>query len=770
MENGRPLLGTNTSGSGTTLGSIPPDTQMANYTIPGILHFVKHEWSRFEKERASWEVEKAELQSKIAFLQGERRGRENLMRDLLRRIKMLEFALKQERAKIQKLMKKEVKFSDMSPPAKELERTEVTLDIASIVSQKEESRRLLREYLREVGFSDTVLEARVSRINAYRTLYSQNQLEPPPSSTSSASPSATSITQANPSLLHPSSFPSISSSTATNNTSSLLPNGPILANGTDTQIQGGGAPVNLSGTGPHSLEPSNRQLENVKRDKEPAVGGDLITENQALASFDFLATTGDSDSDEEEEEEEEERDDEEEGDPTVAVDDEFGFVNTVEPKGDHQESWELTSEISRYRESKAKQKKTQSFTRPSRKAMDQLRNLSETGTGGKGEGGRGGGSSPRSLTEAFFPLPTKSEEKIGAERLGDLAHLVDFDTESTMVGPPTHQTTKKWDVKYSMRGHFDVVTSLAFHPTESLLLTGSLDCCLKLWSLHSKKSSAHWIDLEPIHTFRGHRGGVLCVGMGIDGEVGFSGSADSNIRVWRIPGTSDADPYGNYDPEEHRGVLQGHSDAIWDMAVHPKTGLILSCSADGTVRLWNHTLTSPQVKLFEAEESYRCPTSIDFLSSDPNLLVASYSAAKTVIFDIETGKAILNLDSGTTYDGTPNTQINKVVAHPTLPVVVTGHEDKYIRFYDTTSGNVVHSMTAHMDAVTGLTIDPHGLYLLSGSHDGSLRFWDFDSRACIQEVPSHRKHYDEAIFNVGCHSSKPFFASAGADSIAKVLE
>ena len=27
----------------------------------------------------------------------------------------------------------------------------------------------------------------------------------------------------------------------------------------------------------------------------------------------------------------------------------------------------------------------------------------------------------------------------------------------------------------------------------------------------------------------------------------------------------------------------------------------------------------------------------------------------------------------------------------------------------------MHSMTAHMDAVTGLAVDPHGLYLLSGS-------------------------------------------------------
>lgn len=35
--------------------------QQGGYTIPGVLHFIKHEFSRFEKERANWEVEKAEL-------------------------------------------------------------------------------------------------------------------------------------------------------------------------------------------------------------------------------------------------------------------------------------------------------------------------------------------------------------------------------------------------------------------------------------------------------------------------------------------------------------------------------------------------------------------------------------------------------------------------------------------------------------------------------------------------------------------------------------
>jgi striatin 1/3/4 len=37
------------------------------------------------------------FQAKIAFLQGERKGQENLKHDLIRRIKMLEYALKQER-------------------------------------------------------------------------------------------------------------------------------------------------------------------------------------------------------------------------------------------------------------------------------------------------------------------------------------------------------------------------------------------------------------------------------------------------------------------------------------------------------------------------------------------------------------------------------------------------------------------------------------------------------------------------------------------------
>jgi WD40 repeat protein len=66
-------------------------------------------------------------------------------------------------------------------------------------------------------------------------------------------------------------------------------------------------------------------------------------------------------------------------------------------------------------------------------------------------------------------------------------------------------------------------------------------------------------------------------------------------------------------------------------------------------------------------------------------------------------------------DGTPVGAISRVVTHPTLPLSITGHEDRHIRFFDNRSGKQTHSMVAHLDAVTSLAIDGHGLYLISGS-------------------------------------------------------
>ena len=48
--------------SGSASSGPPTGAAGMHYTIPGILHFLQHEWSRYEMERSQWEVEKAELQ------------------------------------------------------------------------------------------------------------------------------------------------------------------------------------------------------------------------------------------------------------------------------------------------------------------------------------------------------------------------------------------------------------------------------------------------------------------------------------------------------------------------------------------------------------------------------------------------------------------------------------------------------------------------------------------------------------------------------------
>lgn len=328
---------------------------------------------------------------------------------------------------------------------------------------------------------------------------------------------------------------------------------------------------------------------------------------------------------------------------------------------------------------------------------------------------------------------------------------------------------KKWNAKYTLRSHFDGVRTLAFHPIEPVLLTGSEDHTLKLWNLQktvpAKKTAA--LDVEPLYTFRGHMGPVLSLVMSPSGDRCISGSLDSTIRVWNLPNCN-VDPYDAYDPDVLAHVLVGHTDAIWDLAVQAANGAnirhpnLLSCSADGTVRLWSIGEVPSFKETFKFDSTI--PTSVDFVRSGPgHQAIVGYTNADLLAIDLETGKPV------TRFETAGCAQINRVVSHPTLGITVTGHEDRCIRFFDDATGKLIHSMVAHLDAVTSISIDPNGLYLLSASHDCSIRLWHLDNKTCVQEVTSHRKKFDEAVNDVAFHPTKAYIASAGADSIVKVF-
>lgn len=190
----------------TTVGALPgsmpgpmpgsqprePQDGDSGMTLPGILHFIQYEWGRFQAEKYRWEAERDELRAQVAFLQGERKGQENMKQDLVRRIKMLEYALKQERAKHQKLKT----GNDQSPTDKKPETeadqvpngpAESDSEPANQMSWKE-GRQLLRKYLEEVGYSDTILDMRSKRVRSLLGRSSPEANGPPPPSDACSEP------------------------------------------------------------------------------------------------------------------------------------------------------------------------------------------------------------------------------------------------------------------------------------------------------------------------------------------------------------------------------------------------------------------------------------------------------------------------------------------------------------------------------------------------------------------------------------------------------
>uniref|UniRef100_A0AAX7SI47 Striatin-3 n=1 Tax=Astatotilapia calliptera TaxID=8154 RepID=A0AAX7SI47_ASTCA len=677
------------------------------YTIPGILHYIQHEWARFEMERAHWEVERAELQARIAFLQGERKGQENLKHDLVRRIKMLEYALKQERAKYHKLKYgTELNQGEMKMPSFESD-SEVSAVHANSQLTWKQGRQLLRQYLQEVGYTDTILDVRTQRVRSLLGLSGSEQ----------------NGSVENKNLQH-------------------------LINGTE--------PDNLSVT----------TLVFISRSP-----GDV------LETFNFLENTEDSDEDDDEEgdlmddittdkhhrakkhktkvnREQAGLASEDDADTEEALK-EFDFLVTAEDgegAGEARSSGDGTEWGKRSNEYNLVIERYSVFIKASHSSAEPLPFPT------------GGGKS--------FLLGGSDDVLESVLGLGDLADLT-VTNDETDYGydlPSSKESSfrKTWNPKYTLRSHFDGVRALDFHPVEPCLVTVSEDHTLKLWNLTktvpAKKSAS--FDVEPIYTFRAHVGPVLSLAMTSSGEQCFSGGLDATIQWWNIP-SSNVDPYDTYDPSVLAGSWLGHTDAVWGLAYSGIKNRLLSCSADGTVKLWNPTEKNPCISTFNTNHEHGIPTSVDFNGCDPAHMVASFNSGDVVVYDLETSQQALVLKGqGDALSG--SNHINKVVSHPTLPVTITAHEDRHIKFFDNKSGKVIHAMVAHLDAVTSLAVDPNGIYLMSGSHDCSLRLWNLDSKTCVQEITAHRKKSEEAIYDVAFHPSKAYIASAGADALARV--
>uniref|UniRef100_A0A3B4V7W0 Striatin, calmodulin binding protein n=1 Tax=Seriola dumerili TaxID=41447 RepID=A0A3B4V7W0_SERDU len=663
------------------------ETARAQFSIPGILHFLQHEWARFEVERAQWEVERAELQAQIAFLQGERRGQENLKKDLVRRIKMLEYALKQERAKYHKLKYgTELNQGEIKPPSYDSDEgndSEVpSPPNSSHQLSWKQGRQLLRQYLQEVGYTDTILDVKSQRVRALLGLTGDSAEKPAEKKTEPM------VNGTEPS--------SLKDSDQTTNTVFALRSWVRVEAWSLLYIM----VLCLSLSLPHFL--TFQQMVKKKQSSTPSsttsdLSDDPDTE-EALKGFDFLASPDELDGSPESRSEKEES-------PLgeLAWDVDQGLIAQLkeqyrkERKGKkgvkRPNSSKLQDMLANLRDAEELPSMQPPVTPPSRPSVPRL---------SEHEVGR-----PDEEAMTFLPSSGKSfilgrvDEAVSNELgLGELAGLTVANEADSLAYDITNNKDalrKTWNPKFTLRSHFDSVRSLAFHPVEPVLVTASEDHTLKLWNLQktapAKKCAA--LDVEPIYTFRAHSGAVLCVTMSSSGEQCFSGGVDGTIQSWNTPNPN-IDPYDSYEPSVLRGALCGHTDSVWGVVYSSAHHRLLSCSADGTVRLWNAADTSPSLAVFN-ERGARVPTSVDLVSSEPAHMVTSFT---------------------TEHIGPSSTWRHQQSAgHPTLPITITAQENRHIQFFDNNTG----------------TVPQRAIQTTHTCHDCSIRLWNMESKTCIQE-------------------------------------
>lgn len=73
----------------------------------GVMRFLQTEWHRHERDRNAWEIERAEMKSRIGRLEGDLRTSKRLHESLSKHVRLLETALKKEREKTKKLSNNE---------------------------------------------------------------------------------------------------------------------------------------------------------------------------------------------------------------------------------------------------------------------------------------------------------------------------------------------------------------------------------------------------------------------------------------------------------------------------------------------------------------------------------------------------------------------------------------------------------------------------------------------------------------------------------------